>query len=807
MIGPQIEYNYHFDRLEAILKSLDRPGDYFVRGRAEGSMPGLSVHGVGTIAFPILEPQIRALINVAEQAPYGRGPDTIVDRSVRDCWQIDANDVETAGAGWDRTLRSILTTVTEGMGCAADSLEPELYKLLIYEPGGFFSEHRDTEKTDGMVGTLVVSLPTDGTGGELVVRHMDRTETIDMQVNVAGEAPFAAFYADCVHQTQPVRTGHRVSLVYNLVIKPGAQPVPAAAADYSRQTNEITEILSQWAKVGFGPRKIVWMLEHEYSETGLSHAAFKGLDAAVARILSQAAERAACSLHSAVLSISESGIPDCDYLDEDDYGREMDRTGEPIEMIEVSDWTHRLHTWSGVDLTGSELPQIPLLDEEALPVESLDEAQPDEQTLFEASGNAGVSLERSYRLAALVIWPRSRELSVIADGRIDAAVQYAWRLVERGAPQADIPAAGSELVSELISAWPQSDVDYCTMTAQPDQGRRAVTDMLRLLTKVSDDEESARFLIEIVATQYERRLNGSLAPFLAESSPSVAAQFLPAFITTNLPRSPAAVFALLAELRNSNTAHDAREWERVLGNAMLTALHALPDVLSPPLPEGKPEWRRAQPKDLNSGAVRDLFVAAHGLVPPSELEGAAGLMIRYPKLVEPVRTLPVALIELSQRVAEITGSRAYTALWQVSAGCLLQRSATPPEAPRDQRIDAPIQCRCEFCQVLKEFCQDRVASSTAIKAALSHRAHLETTVARLRLDIECRTLAEGRPYTLILEKVPLSFPRRVKEYRKDIKDMRRLVDARPSDGSTEVAQSLAGLREAVARAKASRGSG
>jgi len=44
-------------------------------------------------------------------------------------------------------------------------------KLLVYEKGGFFVSHRDSEKAPRMVGTLVVSLPCRHKGGFLTVEH------------------------------------------------------------------------------------------------------------------------------------------------------------------------------------------------------------------------------------------------------------------------------------------------------------------------------------------------------------------------------------------------------------------------------------------------------------------------------------------------------------------------------------------------------------------------------------------------------------------------------------------------------------
>ena len=221
---PNFDVAYHPARsaLEGLLESIDRPGEYCTHGRLFAPLPRLEVAGAGLIAFPVLPAQADALVAVAERAPYGRGPDTVLDRSVRDCWQIDADQVEVGGGAWSDTLAQIVGRAAEGLGCPRERTEARLYKLLVYEPGGFFSAHRDSEKATGMVATLVISLPVAGTGGEMVVRHQQNETVIDLRTEDPSELAFAAFYADCVHETRPVATGHRIVLVYELLVRDGA---------------------------------------------------------------------------------------------------------------------------------------------------------------------------------------------------------------------------------------------------------------------------------------------------------------------------------------------------------------------------------------------------------------------------------------------------------------------------------------------------------------------------------------------------------------------------------------------------------
>ena len=58
-------------------------------------------------------------------------------------------------------------------------VQAELYKLNIYNSGGFFKAHVDTPKSEQMFGSFVVCLPTQFSGGELVLRHHGCTVKFD----------------------------------------------------------------------------------------------------------------------------------------------------------------------------------------------------------------------------------------------------------------------------------------------------------------------------------------------------------------------------------------------------------------------------------------------------------------------------------------------------------------------------------------------------------------------------------------------------------------------------------------------------
>ena len=127
------------------LRSVERPGDFCVGGLREIFMPTIDVNGVGRIAFPLLPVQAERLVAIAEAAPYGRGEETVVDRKVRRTWQVDSSKVRIGGRHWDQTLAGLVADIALGLG-VSEPLTADFYKLLVYDTGSFFVDHRDTEK-------------------------------------------------------------------------------------------------------------------------------------------------------------------------------------------------------------------------------------------------------------------------------------------------------------------------------------------------------------------------------------------------------------------------------------------------------------------------------------------------------------------------------------------------------------------------------------------------------------------------------------------------------------------------------------
>ena len=142
---------------------------------------------------------------------------------------MDPAKVTIQNPAWGASLQKLVDQAAEALGVCTNLVRAELYKLLLYEPGGFFKKHRDTEKAKGMFATLVVQLPSKFTGGSFVVSHGGKLETFTMGAgeDAAYGCHFVCHFADCEHEIMKVESGHRLALVYSLCYT-GSSCTPSA---------------------------------------------------------------------------------------------------------------------------------------------------------------------------------------------------------------------------------------------------------------------------------------------------------------------------------------------------------------------------------------------------------------------------------------------------------------------------------------------------------------------------------------------------------------------------------------------------
>jgi predicted 2-oxoglutarate/Fe(II)-dependent dioxygenase YbiX len=401
------------------LRSVERSGDFCIGGIREVFMPTIDVDDVGRIAFPVMPAQAERLVAIAETAPYGRGEETVVDRDFRRTWQIDSANVQIGGRHWEKTLGDLVADAALGLGVDGP-ISADFYKLLVYDAGSFFVDHRDTEKVPGMFATMALVLPSTYGGGELVVKHAGREATLALHPEEPSEIGFAAFYADCVHEVRPITTGFRIALIYNLRFADRKRALKAP--DYRAHEARAAEALRSWAGAKDEPDKLILPLEHAYTPAELSFGALKGADAGVASVLTKAAVEADCELHLALVAIEESGSAESTGY----HGRRGidDDEDEDFEAVEVFDRALILSEWRRPDGGEAGFGDFPFTEDELCPEDVFEDLEPDEEHFHEATGNEGASFERTYRRAGFVLWPAARKLAVLNQGGLRATLPH-----------------------------------------------------------------------------------------------------------------------------------------------------------------------------------------------------------------------------------------------------------------------------------------------------------------------------------------------------------------------------------------------
>ncbi|MBF6161548.1 2OG-Fe(II) oxygenase [Nocardia cyriacigeorgica] len=297
--------------------SVPTPGSFAACRTGTAENLAIEVAGVGPIRFPVSAAQARQLCEVARPARYGSREQTLLDASVRNTWEIPPDRVTVDERRWQVTLLPMLDILRAELGLAPDcELTAQLHSMLVYEPGQFFQRHQDSEKADGMLGTLVVTLPSEFTGGELVIEQHG-TKVTDQ--GSPHELSFVAFYSDCEHEVLPVIDGFRITLTYNLVAKGRTGPDTAAFA-----THPSAALLAEQLRAHFTtpvelptwpsrpepamrpPRRLVYLLDHQYSKHGLGWDQLKGADATRAAMMLAAADIAGYDTSLALAEVEDS---------------------------------------------------------------------------------------------------------------------------------------------------------------------------------------------------------------------------------------------------------------------------------------------------------------------------------------------------------------------------------------------------------------------------------------------------------------------------------------------------------------------
>ena len=398
---------------------------FCVGGTLPATNAGLTVTGVGPVPLPLKSTMAKSLIAVAQIAPFGKGTKTLVDTKVRKTFEIDASQIQLS-AEWEKTIEEVVSQVATHLGLADQQLRAELYKLLLYERGGHFQRHRDSEKQNRMVGSLIVMLPSSFDGGDLVIHHEGHREIFSFPNARAGSGSnFVAFYADCEHEVRRVTSGRRLCLAYNLMIEKTASKKKTAVEldDAARLTKSIMSHITKQPA-----RPLVFALEHQYTQAGLTAELLKGADRSMATLIESAATLADCRIYLAQVSRHLSQAADDGKQERWSSGKtdvSRLRIGETYEdELNGKEWR---------DFSGKtqNFGVIPFDTKSIVSKTPLDDWKPTSEEYEGYTGNAGNTLDRWYHRSAIVLWHNDHHFDVVAQGNLQDNVALYFSMQQK----------------------------------------------------------------------------------------------------------------------------------------------------------------------------------------------------------------------------------------------------------------------------------------------------------------------------------------------------------------------------------------
>ena len=380
-----------------------------------------------------------------------------------------------------------------------------------------------------------------------------------------------------------------------------------------------------------------------------------------------------------------------------------------------------------------------------------------------------MTLERWYRRAAVVIWPRDKHFAVLCAAGTDAAIGGLQSLVNRlkRMTKAKRERQRQECLAfaaEIIDSWQAS---HRTPWDQTNTLDRSV--FVQLLQELDDPDLVRRFLSQVMVGDGGLRLDRSFGQFAKqhgwESFEFALTSVIKATTTATLNRN-AEILATLCLLRDRNT-------ERLalcarIANRMVLALKVYDQQ-----PPENPWQRREIDRSALLISLAKALLAIDAVEPLSQLvDHTLSHVEQYDLTAAHLR----AIFSLESRIAKLPTINTAISHWIATCRQELEsRTAQAPQKPTDYRRAAKLSCDCNDCNALSRFLADSHQSQARFPLAKARRRHLHQIIDANRCDLTHVTERLGRPFTLVCTKTIASYEDACKIHARDLENLSRII--------------------------------
>ncbi|MFO1257730.1 MAG: 2OG-Fe(II) oxygenase [Gammaproteobacteria bacterium] len=758
--------------MEDIIKPLEKieeTGSFCSKRTEPVEKLSLEIKEFGALKLPITASHAKQLIKFAKPAKFGFRDKTLLDKAVRDTWEITRSKIKISKA-WNDELKLILDSFKADLGLPEGaSLTAILHNLIIYEVSQFFSPHQDSEKVDGMVASLVVVLPSAHSGGSLVIDHQGEKKQFHTSRYPLDKLSLIAFYADCHHEVKPIKQGYRVALTYNLLLKNNldasitkgpkrSESFQAVAnslrAYFSPQNVTKEERLRHDNKV---PRQFVYLLDHSYTQKGLSWSHLKNVDTVRAEALKMVAEALDLDIHLALAEVQETWDCESDgddyyyrrkkkrYYDEYEFGSKTNEAN--VELVDLIQRNVTLSHWIDRAGVAVDLKSIGVAGAHLCWTKASDQFEPFQSEYEGFMGNYGNTMDRWYHRAAIILWQKKDHYSVLFQIDAGSVIEELSNLSkeEKGATRV------AEIIHSLLPYWGR---------VRHLGGIKPVSSVFRLAFYVNDPK-----LAEAMLKFYDISVltPGMVRLFLSLKGSYGTPWCLSMLSTWTTSKDTWGYLEKCKDLsgvvRKISSTQDNVELTDWLLNFQLHKLKHEDSADREVSPAFLKESFSQRMEDVTD-FVEACWIAEASKQYASLLEH----VMCNPKLYPPF-DLANIIFFLQERLnqSQLT-AWSYNELFHYVFDCLNNEKALGLRDKDDWSIQEASSCSCSDCRVLYDFLKSSTVKEMRWPMGKDRRAHIHQIIDGLSIPVTHETEHAGSPHKLVLIKKDKLYHQAKKRY-------------------------------------------
>ena len=412
------------------------------------------------------------------------------------------------------------------------------------------------------------------------------------------------------------------------------------------------------------------------------------------------------------------------------------------------------------------------------------------------TGNAGMTLERWYHRAAVVVWRQNDHFQVLCGAGTDAAIAGLETMLKkwkrsRKSEQEHQRQSCLEFAKVIIDTWTPRHLQY---SSYPDRDLIDRSLFLLMLQDLDAPELVCQFLAQVMTRDSSIQIDKSFPAFCEQHGWSTFGPSLLAVVDASsgstIVRNASLLEGLSVE-RNKDVDRLAlcqRLAERLVAvlakldrqrpRKELSTDDALDedwgddDSLDDGLPNDDWQMQRIDRAVLLTALVKSLIAVEADKPLARLIDHTLAASAKYDLTDVHLKTIFGLEAWLTRKP-----NKPSRPIFRWLSHCrseLERRTERAPEPPVDNRRPDKLSCNCSDCRELSRFLADPHEVVHHFPMAQDRRRHLHQTIDANGCDLTHVTTRKGRPYTLVCTKTTASYEKASQIYARDQKNLERL---------------------------------